>query len=163
MRRYQTSDNNNINNGSGRAPNQNTYQFRSGKYHSHSNNTGYENNTSRSGNNNIKGGYNDGRGMNSASRPNVTSRPMEYEHTRRPPPPPKHESIPEQIAPDPSGIIQSLIKFIPPGVYNRETKKLFGFLSAEDLLLAALIIMLADSDDNDDTALLIALLYIFLG
>lgn len=159
MRRYQTSDNNS----SGRTPNQNAYQFRSGSNHIHANNTNYNNTNSRNGNNNIKGGYNDGRGMNSASRPNVTSRPMEYEHIQKPPPPPKHESILEQTAADPSGIIHSLMKFIPSGVYNRETKKLFGFLSAEDLLLVALIIMLADSDDNDDTALLIALLYIFLG
>lgn len=68
-----------------------------------------------------------------------------------------------QLAQDPSGLIQSILKFIPPGIYNRETKKIFGILTAEDLLLAALILMLADSDDNDDTALLIALVYILMG
>lgn len=72
-------------------------------------------------------------------------------------------NTPGQLAGDPSGLIQSILKFIPPGIYNRETKKILGVLTAEDLLLVALIIMLADSKDNDDTALLIALVYILMG
>lgn len=69
----------------------------------------------------------------------------------------------DRLTSNPSGLINSLLSFIPSGVYNRETKKLFNLFTAEDLLLVALILMLADSDDNDDTALLIALVYILLG
>ena len=69
----------------------------------------------------------------------------------------------EQIISNPSGLFKSILNFIPSGIYNRETKKILGLFTAEDLLLTALIIMLADSDDNDDTALLIALVYILMG
>lgn len=69
----------------------------------------------------------------------------------------------DRLASNPSGLINSLLNFIPNGVYNRETKKLFNLFTAEDLLLVSLILMLADSDDNDDTALLIALVYILFG
>lgn len=60
-------------------------------------------------------------------------------------------------------IVKSILSFIPPGIYNTETKKILGILTAEDLLLAALILMIADSDENDDLALLIALVYIFMA
>lgn len=60
-------------------------------------------------------------------------------------------------------IVKSILNFIPPGIYNTETKKILGILTAEDLLLAALILMIADSDENDDLALLIALVYIFMA
>jgi len=86
-----------------------------------------------------------------------------------PPPQPINEpkippkSVIHESTTNPSGLIKTIMNFIPPVVYNRETKKLFGFITAEDLLLVALILMLADSDDNEDTALLIALVYILLG
>ena len=60
-------------------------------------------------------------------------------------------------------IVKSILSFIRPGIYNTETKKILGILTAEDLLLAALILMIADSDENDDLALLIALVYIFMA
>lgn len=56
--------------------------------------------------------------------------------------------------------------FIPPAVYNPETKKVFGIFSAEDLLLAALIIILLDNDDSngsDDSMLIYALIYILIS
>lgn len=77
--------------------------------------------------------------------------------------PQRGSGIFENLTSNPSGLIKTVLNFIPPGIYDRETKKLFGIFTAEDLFLAALILMLADSDDNDDTALLIALVYILLG
>lgn len=59
----------------------------------------------------------------------------------------------------------SLLKFIPQSIYNPETGKVFGFMSAEDLLLAALILVLLDNkcEDEDNSMLIYALLYILLS
>ena len=60
-----------------------------------------------------------------------------------------------------------ITKFIPQSVYNPETGKIFGFLSAEDLLIIALIITLLDGggDDckEDNSILIYALIYILLS
>lgn len=58
-----------------------------------------------------------------------------------------------------------LTKFIPQSVYNPETGKVFGFLSADDLLIAALILLLIDNncDDEDNSMLIWALLYILIS
>lgn len=62
-----------------------------------------------------------------------------------------------------------LAGLVPPSLYNRETKKLFGILSAEDLLILALIFILVgndaddDSDTNDDTLLIFALIYLLIS
>lgn len=114
-----------------------------------------------------------GRSTSGNAAPQRNTRRPQNNRTARPAPPPPPQPINEQKnppksvihepTPNPSGLIKSIMNFIPPGVYNRETKELFGFITAEDLLLAALILMLADSDDNEDTALLIALVYILLG
>ena len=71
-----------------------------------------------------------------------------HRHTE-PPPPPKKKN--------------PLLGFLPPSVYNPETKKIFGFLEAEDLLLAALILMILEDDEQQDSMLVYALLYILLG
>ncbi len=56
-------------------------------------------------------------------------------------------------------------KFIPQSVYNPQTGKILGFLSAEDLLLLGLIFLLLDSGDEceDNSMLIYALLYILLS
>lgn len=56
-----------------------------------------------------------------------------------------------------------LFGLIPPSLYNPETKKVLGFLSAEDLLLIALIFLFLDNEDNDDPMIIYALLYILLS
>ena len=56
-----------------------------------------------------------------------------------------------------------MLGIIPPSLYNPETKKVFGFLSTEDLLLAALILLFLDNEENDDPMLVYALLYILLS
>ncbi len=53
--------------------------------------------------------------------------------------------------------------FLPPHLYNRETKKLFGFFTAEDLLLIALILIFSESEENDDPFTILALIYILLS
>ncbi len=99
-----------------------------------------------------RGLYTQNRGSGASEPP---SRPREYggEDRRSAAPAP----------PEKGGILRSLSKMLPPGIYNPETKKLFGLLTAEDLFLIALILMIADSDDNEDVALLMALVYIFMS
>ena len=58
------------------------------------------------------------------------------------------------------GLIES---FLPEALYNAESKKLFGILSAEDLLLIALIFIFADSGDEDGNLICLALLYVLLS
>ena len=56
-------------------------------------------------------------------------------------------------------------KFIPQSIYNPQTGKILGFLSAEDLLILGLIFLLLDSGDEceDNSMLIYALLYILLS
>ena len=61
------------------------------------------------------------------------------------------------------GITSLLYNLLPPSVYNHQSKKLFGFLSAEDLLLLALIFLFAESDCEDSSLLSLALMYILVS
>ena len=58
------------------------------------------------------------------------------------------------------GLIEN---FLPGAFYNCENKKIFGILSAEDLLLVALIFLFADSSDEDTNLICLALLYVLLS
>lgn len=73
--------------------------------------------------------------------------PHDHHHTYAPPPKKKNP----------------LLGFLPPTIYNPDTKKILGFLDAEELLLAALILMLLENEEQDNTLLIYALLYILLG
>ena len=52
---------------------------------------------------------------------------------------------------------------LPSSVYNPDSKKIFGFFSAEDLLLVALIFLCAESDEEDNSMMILALLYILVS
>lgn len=52
---------------------------------------------------------------------------------------------------------------IPTSVYNPKTKKLFGVLSAEDLLIIALIFLFLENDEEDNSMTVLALIYILLS
>lgn len=56
-----------------------------------------------------------------------------------------------------------LCGILPTSVYNPKTKKLFGFFTAEDLLLIALIFLFADNDEDSDPTIIIALIYILIS
>lgn len=56
-----------------------------------------------------------------------------------------------------------LLSFIPSSIYNPETKKVLGVLSAEDLLLIALILILLDNRCDDDKMLIYALAYVLIS
>ena len=53
--------------------------------------------------------------------------------------------------------------FLPTSIYDPKQKKLFGFLSAEDLLLAALIFLLLEKDDEDNLLMILALSYVLIS
>ena len=60
--------------------------------------------------------------------------------------------------------ISSLIHgIVPTTIYNPKTKKILGFLTAEDLLLVALIFLFSESDDDPDPLMILALVYILLS
>ncbi len=54
-------------------------------------------------------------------------------------------------------------KILPSSLYNIETKKIFGFLSAEDLLLVALIFLFLDSDEEGSGLMVLALAFVLLS
>lgn len=64
-----------------------------------------------------------------------------------------------------SSPVSPLLKFIPQSIYNPDTGKVLGFLSAEDLLIVALILLLIDNrdSDEDDSLLIYALVYILIS
>lgn len=61
------------------------------------------------------------------------------------------------------GIMGLLDSFLPSALYNRENKKIFGILSAEDLLLLALILVFADSGEDDTNLICLALIYVLIS
>lgn len=82
-----------------------------------------------------------------------------------PPPPPLPKKPPkaEHAKEGGKGLQGLLERFLPLGIYNPETKKLFGILSAEDLLLVALIFLISDSEDEESKILILALLYLLIS
>ena len=59
-----------------------------------------------------------------------------------------------------SGLLQ---KFLPDAVYNKQTKKFFGIIGAEDLLLLALIFLFMEKDDEENSVLILALLFVLVS
>ncbi|MDO5310871.1 MAG: hypothetical protein Q4E94_03085 [Clostridia bacterium] len=98
-------------------------------------------------------------------KPHPASRQMNCD---KPPAPHREKERPQGKScggDDGRGGILSLLKFIPQSIYDPETGKVLGFMSAEDLLLAALILVLLDNkcEDEDNSMLIYALLYILLS
>ena len=58
------------------------------------------------------------------------------------------------------GFLQGIL---PSGIYDSESKKLFGFLAAEDLLLVALIFLMLEKDGEDNVLIVLALIYVLLS
>ena len=54
-------------------------------------------------------------------------------------------------------------KLLPDSVYNPKTKKIFGFIGAEDLLIIALIFLLSESDEDDSSILILVLIYLLIS
>lgn len=92
--------------------------------------------------------------------PKAPQRPMPPPET---PPLPKKPPKAERAKEGGKGLQGLLERFLPSGIYNPETKKLFGILSAEDLLLVALIFLISDSEDEESKILILALLYLLIS
>ena len=105
---------------------------------------------------------------NSAPSYNATG-PSRQHNTRHEQPrheQPRHNAPPVHIEPEPPKPKKKgnpLLSFIPETIYNPETKKIFGVLSADDLLILALIILFLDSDEEGDNLMVLALAFILVS
>ncbi len=56
-----------------------------------------------------------------------------------------------------------IFNFLPTSVYNPNTQKVFGFMTAEDLMLGAAILILLENKDSENQLLALALLYVLVS
>ena len=93
-------------------------------------------------------------GRGAAPRPGQHSRPL-----------PPMQPIPNEPVhkKQPFSGRDTILGLLPPSLYNPQTKKILGFLSAEDLLLAALIFLMLDSGREEDSIMVYVLLYLLLS
>lgn len=95
-----------------------------------------------------------GRSGGGAPRPEQSPKPLPAM------PPTPNEPIPKKQA---FSGRDTILGLLPPSLYNPRTKKILGFLSAEDLLLAALIFLMLDSGKEEDSIMVYVLLYLLLS
>lgn len=103
---------------------------------------------------------------------NHNSNPQQSGNHNHPPqngshnPPPQsgsHNAPPQHGEKNTFNISSILNSIIPSSVYNPETKKVFGILTAEDLLIVALIFLFSENSEDCDPLLIPALIYILLS
>ena len=99
----------------------------------------------------------------SQPRPQPRPEPRPTQSKPQPKPQPRPEPKPTPSQKKNRGIIGILENFLPGAVYNKDNKKIFGLISAEDLLLIALIFLFADSAEEDGNLICLALLYVLLS
>lgn len=61
---------------------------------------------------------------------------------------------------DPFGFLYNII---PRSLYNPQSKKILGLLSAEDLLIISLIFLFLDNNEEDNLLIILALAYVLLS
>ncbi len=99
---------------------------------------------------------------NSQSKPNPPPKPNTRHTYKIKPHPPRQDC--RNPANNRQNSLGNLINgFLPPNLYNKKTKKLFGLIDAEDLLLIALILLFSENDEGNDPLVVIALIYILLS
>ncbi|MBQ7959818.1 MAG: hypothetical protein IJ285_01200 [Clostridia bacterium] len=76
---------------------------------------------------------------------------------------PPHTSTNHSHSDNSPNLTKILHGFLPHGLYNPETKKILGFLTAEDLLLIALIFLFLEDNEGDNPLLVLALLYLLVS
>lgn len=91
---------------------------------------------------------------------NVQQTPPPRPHTERPKRHIRKGGNQQRQAPKANGF---LTRFLPTSIYNPDTKKILGILSAEDLLLVALIFLFLDSDNEDSNLMVLALAFVLLS
>ena len=94
------------------------------------------------------------------NRPNNTQPLKGTVQTQQKPKPVKKET---DNIPKKQRIANPIFNFIPSSVYNPETKKVFGVLSPEDLLIAAMILLLLENEEKENNILAYALLYVLIS
>ncbi len=93
--------------------------------------------------------------MNKPTSPNSFAKPLENPQ----PTPPPHQNNQSKSA-KPTDFLRS---FIPKNIYNPETKKILGFLEAEDLLIIALIFLFMENSEEDNSLMIPLLIYVLVS
>ena len=91
------------------------------------------------------------------------SNPQSSNHNSNPQQSGSHNAPPQHGEKNTFNISSILNSIIPSSVYNPETKKVFGILTAEDLLIVALIFLFSENSEDCDPLLIPALIYILLS
>lgn len=91
------------------------------------------------------------------------SNPQSSNHNSNPQQSGNHNAPPQHGGKNTFNISSILNSIIPSSVYNPETKKVFGILTAEDLLIVALIFLFSENSEDCDPLLIPALIYILLS
>lgn len=91
------------------------------------------------------------------------SNPQSSNHNSNPQQSGSHNPPPQHGGKNTFNISSILNSIIPSSVYNPETKKVFGILTAEDLLIVALIFLFSENSEDCDPLLIPALIYILLS
>ncbi len=91
------------------------------------------------------------------------SNPQSSNHNSNPQQSGSHNAPPQHSGKNTFNISSILNSIIPSSVYNPETKKVFGILTAEDLLIVALIFLFSENSEDCDPLLIPALIYILLS
>ena len=94
---------------------------------------------------------------------NHNSNPQQSGPHNHPPQNGSHNAPPQHGGKNTFNISSILNSIIPSSVYNPETKKVFGILTAEDLLIVALIFLFSENSEDCDPLLIPALIYILLS
>ena len=94
---------------------------------------------------------------------NHNSNPQQSGSHNHPPQNGSHNPPPQHGGKNTFNISSILNSIIPSSVYNPETKKVFGILTAEDLLIVALIFLFSENSEDCDPLLIPALIYILLS
>lgn len=94
---------------------------------------------------------------------NHNSNPQQSGNHNHPPQNGSHNAPPQHGGKNTFNISSILNSIIPSSVYNPETKKVFGILTAEDLLIVALIFLFSENSEDCDPLLIPALIYILLS
>ncbi|MBQ7096949.1 MAG: hypothetical protein IJN96_02645 [Clostridia bacterium] len=101
----------------------------------------------------------------SSSSPHIPiNKPVSANSPEKPPEKPRSTPLPNRNNQPKSAKPTEFVRsFIPKNIYNPETKKILGFLEAEDLLIIALIFLFMENSDDDNSLMIPLLIYILLA
>ena len=67
------------------------------------------------------------------------------------------------LSPKQKNAKDGILRWLPPALYHRETKKILGIFTAEDLLLIALILLFLENETEEDNNPVYLLVYLLIS